>query len=190
MGLLAKSLSKSGGAGREISSHDRRGDGNPVYHGAAEPSTLQHLCGKIDRKRAIRVAFDEARGMIVVEERPQQRDYVMRFAPIALAAALLLAPAAVMAQAAAAAESANPATLPGAAQAAKFKTSETPVGDILDNPAAAAVVKRHLPDLVGNEQINMARGMTLKALQQYSADTVTDQKLSDIDAEFAKLGGK
>lgn len=114
----------------------------------------------------------------------------MRFAPIALSAVLLLAPAAAMAQAAPAAASADPASLPGAAQAAKFKTSETPVGDILDNPAAAAVVKKYLPELVGNEQINMARGMTLKAIQQYSADTVTDQKLSEIDADFAKLGGK
>lgn len=114
----------------------------------------------------------------------------MRFAPFALAVALLCAPAAAMAQAAPVAASADPATLPGAAQAAKFKTSETPVGDILDNPAATAVVKKHLPDLVANEQINMARGMTLKAIQQYSADTVTDQKLTDIDADFAKLGAK
>lgn len=117
----------------------------------------------------------------------------MRLASLALAAALLFAPAAVMAQAAptaSAAASADPASLPGAAQAAKFKTSETTVGDILDNPAATAVVKKHLPDLVANEQINMARGMTLKAIQQYSADTVTDQKLTDIDADFAKLGAK
>lgn len=51
-------------------------------------------------------------------------------------------------------------------------------------------MKKHLPELVANEQINMARGMTLKAIQQYSADTVTDQKLTDIDADFAKLGAK
>ena len=122
----------------------------------------------------------------------------MRLASLALAAALLVAPATVLAQAAQAtqtgpapaAASANPASLPGAAQAAKFKTGETTVGDILDNPAATAVVKNHLPELVANEQINMARGMTLKAIQQYSADTVTDQKLIQIDADFAKLGAK
>lgn len=114
----------------------------------------------------------------------------MRFASFALVAALLCAPAAAMAQAAPAAASADPATLAGAAQAAKFKTSETSVGDILDNPAATAVVKKHLPELVANEQINMARGMTLKAIQQYSADMVTDQKLAAIDADFAKLGAK
>lgn len=114
----------------------------------------------------------------------------MRFAPIALAITLALAPAAVMAQAAPAPASENPATLPGAAQAAKFKTNDTPIGEILDNPAAAAVIKKYLPELVGNEQVGMARGMTLKAVQQYSADSVTDQKLAAIDADFAKLGAK
>jgi hypothetical protein len=131
--------------------------------------------------------------MIAFEERPQQRDPPMRLASLALAAALLVAPAAVLAQAAQTAPASagpDPVSLPGAAQAAKFKTSETTVGDILDNPAATAVVKKHLPDLVANEQINMARGMTLKAIQQYSADTVTDQKLTDIDVDFAKLGAK
>lgn len=115
----------------------------------------------------------------------------MRLASLALAAALLAAPATVLAQAAQTAPAAaDPASLPGATQAAKFKTGETTVGDILDNPAATAVVKKHLPELVANEQINMARGMTLKAIQQYSADTVTDQKLTEIDADFAKLGAK
>lgn len=39
-----------------------------------------------------------------------------------------------MAQAAPAAASADPASLPGAAQAAKFKTAETTVGDIWITP--------------------------------------------------------
>lgn len=114
----------------------------------------------------------------------------MRFAPIALGFALVLTPAVVQAQAApapAAASAADPATLPGAAQAAKFKTDQTTIGDIMDNPAASAVVKKYLPDMFANEQINMARGMTLKAVQQYSADQVTDKILASIDTDFAKL---
>lgn len=118
----------------------------------------------------------------------------MRFAPIALCAALLIAPAVSFAQAAtaapAAASAANPATLPGAAQAAKFTTNETSIGDILDNPAAKAVVSKHLPEMMSNDQVQMARGMTLKAVQQYSADTVTDKVLAEIDAEFIKLAAK
>lgn len=116
----------------------------------------------------------------------------MRFAPIAIGVAILLTPSVVLAQApaASAVASVDAAKLPGAAQAAKFKTDETSIGDIIDNPAAAAVVKKYLPDMFANEQINMARGMTLKAIQQYSADTVTDPVLASIDADFGKLAGK
>lgn len=119
-----------------------------------------------------------------------QRESPMRIASFALGLALIAAPAAVFAQAAPAAAVADPAKLPGAAQAAKFKTDQTTIGDILDNPAASAVVKKYLPEMLANDQINMARGMTLKSVQQYSADTVTDKVLASIDDDFAKLGGK
>ena len=33
----------------------------------------------------------------------------------------------------------------------------------------------------------MARGMTLKQIQSYSADTVTDDVLAKIDADLAKI---
>ncbi|MGR4866079.1 hypothetical protein [Caulobacter sp. LARHSG274] len=117
----------------------------------------------------------------------------MRFAPMALGAlcaALSAAPALGFGQASTtppATTSVNPATLPGAAQAAKFTTNDTPIGDILDNPAAKAVVARRLPEMMANDQVQMARGMTLKAVQQYSADTVTDKVLAEIDADFTKL---
>lgn len=117
----------------------------------------------------------------------------MRFAPLVLGAlccALSVAPALCFAQASTASPTTaavNPAALPGAAQAAKFTTNDTPIGDILDNPAAKAVVAKHLPDMMANDQVQMARGMTLKAVQQYSADTVTDKVLAEIDADFTKL---
>jgi para-nitrobenzyl esterase len=118
----------------------------------------------------------------------------MRFAPFALCAVLATIPVASFAQAAptapAAASTVDPATLPGAAQAAKFTTNDTPIGDILDNPAAKAVVSKYLPDMMSNDQVQMARGMTLKSVQQYSADTVTDKVLAEIDGDFVKLATK
>ena len=121
-------------------------------------------------------------------------EFTMRLAPFALCAAIASIPALSFAQAApttpTAVATANPATLPGAAQAAKFKTDETPIGDILDNPAAKAVVSKYLPDMMANDQVQMARGMTLKAVQQYSADTVTDKVLTEIDSDFVKLAAK
>jgi hypothetical protein len=117
----------------------------------------------------------------------------MRFSSLALCAALVMVPVASFAQVASAtavASTVDPATLPGANQAAKFTTTDTPIGDILDNPAAKAVVAKYLPDMMANDQVQMARGMTLKAVQQYSADTVTDKALAEIDGDFLKLAKK
>lgn len=118
----------------------------------------------------------------------------MRLILIAFGAALAVAPMTALAQTAApsapSAPAAAPSSLPGAAQAATFKTDATTIGDIMDNPAALAVVKTHLASMFANEQIEMARGMTLKTLQQYAGDSVTDKVLVAIDADFAALAKK
>lgn len=75
------------------------------------------------------------------------------------------------------------------AQAA-YSTEETDLGTLLDDPAARAVLEKHVPSLINNSQIEMARSMTLKGLQQYAADTVTDAALAAIDADLAKLAKK
>lgn len=68
-----------------------------------------------------------------------------------------------------------------------YTTADTPLGDLLDDPDAKAILAKYLPDLVSNPSIEMARGMTLKSLQNYAGDQVTDEKLSAIDADLAKL---
>ena len=107
----------------------------------------------------------------------------MRIIP--LAAGLVLAMAAVTANA----QSAPPAA-PAAAAAAGYNTENTTIGDLLDDPAAKAVLVKYIPETVNNSQIDMARGMTLKQIQQYAGDTLTDQVLAKIDAELAKLPAK
>lgn len=101
----------------------------------------------------------------------------MRPSLIAVAAALAMTPLAAVAQAAA----------PAAAASAHYSTADTTVGQILDDPAAKAVVDKHLPGLLAGEQIDMAREMTLKTLQQFAPDRVTDEALANIDADFVKL---
>ncbi|WP_062793200.1 hypothetical protein [Sphingobium herbicidovorans] len=101
----------------------------------------------------------------------------MRFLIFATAALAIATPA--LAQ-----DAANPSS---AAATAKFSTAETDLGTLLDNPAAKAVVEKHIPGLTTNDQIEMARGMTLKAIQQYAGDEVTDARLAAIDADLAKL---
>lgn len=102
---------------------------------------------------------------------------------IALCAAL--AAATLPFAASAAAPAAAPTTAP--APKAKYSTAETDIGTLLDDPAAKAIIDKYIPGMTSNEQIEMARSMTLKAIQTYAPDDVTDERLAKIDAEFANL---
>lgn len=68
-----------------------------------------------------------------------------------------------------------------------FSVETTDLGTLLDNPGAKAVLAKHMPGLIENEQIQMARGMTLRQLQQFAGDAVTDEKLAAVQADLAKL---
>lgn len=70
----------------------------------------------------------------------------------------------------------------------RMSSETTPIGELLDNADARAILQRHLPDVVSSEQIDIARGMTLKTIQPYALDSITDEKLAAIDAELAELG--
>ena len=74
-----------------------------------------------------------------------------------------------------------------AAAAQHYSTSDTDIGTLLDDPAAHAIVDKYLPGVLSGDQIDMARSMTLKAIQPYAADRISDKALADIDLEFAKL---
>jgi para-nitrobenzyl esterase len=74
--------------------------------------------------------------------------------------------------------------------AAAYTTSDTDIGTLLDDPAAKAVLEKVLPGFATNPQIEMARPMTMKSIQQYAADQLTDEKLAAVDAELAKLPPK
>ena len=83
-----------------------------------------------------------------------------------------------------------PPTPSAAAAKAPYNTNDTDIGTILDDPAARAIVDKHIPGFSAGDQVDMARGMTLKAIQQYSPDRITDQVLAEIDSDFAKLAAK
>lgn len=102
----------------------------------------------------------------------------MRAIYLALAVAGAAVPAVAIAQT---------ATAPAAPAAAKYSTEETEIGTLLDDPAAKAILDKHIPGMSSNEQVDMARAMTLKAIQQYAPDQVTDKALAAIDEDFKKL---
>jgi hypothetical protein len=74
-----------------------------------------------------------------------------------------------------------------AAAAGGFSTESSTIADLLASPAAKAVLEKHIPDIVSNPQISQAGTMTLKGIQQYAPDALTDDKLSKIDADLKKI---
>lgn len=109
----------------------------------------------------------------------------MKFNMIALSAVAALAAVAVNASAETTKPAAPVATAPVCV--AEKLTSDSLVGDLLDNEAAKAILIKHVPDLKDNDQIEMARAMSLRSLQAYAADTFTDKVLASIDADLATI---
>ena len=81
-------------------------------------------------------------------------------------------------------------TVMAQAPAAHYSSADTDIGTLLDDPAARAVIDRHIPGFSAQDQIDMARSMTLKAIQQYAPDKYSDKVLAEIDADLAKLLAK
>lgn len=77
-----------------------------------------------------------------------------------------------------------------AAQPAHYSVTDTLVGKLIDDPAAAAILEKLIPTIWANEMFQSAgRELTLKAIQQFEA-VLTDAKLAEIQAEFDKIPAK
>jgi hypothetical protein len=75
-------------------------------------------------------------------------------------------------------------------QTAHYSVTETLVGKLIDDPAAAAILQKLIPTVWANELFQSAgRDLTLKAIQQYET-VLTDEKLAEIQAEFDKIPAK
>jgi hypothetical protein len=78
-----------------------------------------------------------------------------------------------------------------AAQAAHYSVSKTLVGTLLADPAAVEILKRLIPTVYSNDQFQSAgRSLTLKDIQQYEPDALSDANLAKIQAEFDKIPAK
>lgn len=73
------------------------------------------------------------------------------------------------------------------APASVMNTTDTPIGELVDNPKSRAILDKYIPGFSTADQIDSARNMTLKQVQPYASDTVTDEVLAKIDADLAKL---
>lgn len=91
----------------------------------------------------------------------------------------------------AAALAASIAVAPSFAAGSKvYSTAETEIGTLIDDPAACAIVDKYMPDFSKRDQIDLARPMTLRSIQSYASDVITDDALAKIDADLAKLPAK
>ncbi len=75
------------------------------------------------------------------------------------------------------------------AQQPRYSATTTPLGALLADPAAKAVLTRLFPDLVASKAVagGYANRMTLRSLKRFRPKSFTDARLAEADTEFAKL---
>jgi len=84
----------------------------------------------------------------------------------------------------------GPASAADAAPA-HYSATTTLVAKLLDDPAANAILKRMIPTVYANEMFQSAgRELTLKAIQQYEPEALSDANLAKIQAELDKIPAK
>jgi hypothetical protein len=99
-----------------------------------------------------------------------------------LTTSLALLSAAAILPAQAAAQSVAPA------KSAHYSATSTLIGKLLDDPAATEVLKKMIPTVYANEMFQQSgRTLTLKDVQQYEPDALSDANLAKIQAEFDKF---
>ena len=78
-----------------------------------------------------------------------------------------------------------------AAAPAHYSVEKTHVGQMLDDPAANAILKALIPTVYANEMFKSAgRDLTLRDIQQYEPDALSDANLAKIQAELDKIPAK
>lgn len=68
-----------------------------------------------------------------------------------------------------------------------YNSASTLVGILLDDPEARVILDTHLPGFSTDPQIEQGRGFTLSFMQKFDTETMTDEILANIDADFKKL---
>jgi len=76
------------------------------------------------------------------------------------------------------------------APAAHYSVETTLCAKLIDDPTAAAILQKLIPDIWANDLFQTSgRELTLKAIQQFET-SLTDAKLAEIQAELDKIPAK
>jgi para-nitrobenzyl esterase len=78
-----------------------------------------------------------------------------------------------------------------AAPSAHYSVSTTLVGKLLDDPVTDALLKKMIPTVYANEMFHSSgRELTLKDIQQYEPEALSDANLAKLQAELDKIPAK
>jgi hypothetical protein len=66
-------------------------------------------------------------------------------------------------------------------------STKSMLGDLLSDPRSRSILEREVPALVNSPQIAMGSQMSLRALQPFAPEMLTDKVLETIDQELTKL---
>ena len=64
---------------------------------------------------------------------------------------------------------------------------DSKIGTLLEHSASRAILEKYLATMIANPQFGMAKGLTLKQLQPYASDVLSEDLLKDIEAELATI---
>lgn len=67
-------------------------------------------------------------------------------------------------------------------------STQSKLGDLLENDQAAAILEKHIPGISTHPQIGMGKGFPLAVVANFSGGLITQEMLQAVDADFAALG--
>ncbi len=66
----------------------------------------------------------------------------------------------------------------------RWDLDHTPIGELLDDPQSNAIISSHVPELVENPMVQMARALSLNAVLDMAGSSLDPSVISDLKAEI------
>ncbi len=67
-------------------------------------------------------------------------------------------------------------------------STQSKLGDLLDNDQTKAILEKHMPGISTHPQIAMGRGFPLAVVANFSGGMITQDMLDAVDTELSSLG--
>ena len=69
---------------------------------------------------------------------------------------------------------------------APFNTA-SPIGTLLDHPAARAVLQKHIPEMLAAPELSLAKAMSLEQVAPFTQGLLSEEMLARINEDLAKV---